>query len=191
MRALALRADTAPPACIATDTPTVDAIVARARAGWPRGLAAFARVPVAGRWSHTAEAVRAEEPGRVALWRGSSHVADDARAVGLAYARLVKPVGLTLLEVDERGEFGAFADDLEVRARILAADTPATAAAVDAADGGAPWLTLTLAAILDTARLLVILPPGADDWAAATPPGSALAAVLASYDGPIAGHAVG
>ncbi|MFP4126170.1 MAG: hypothetical protein ACLFU0_05940, partial [Alphaproteobacteria bacterium] len=124
------------------------------------------------------------------LWRGSTHVGDDARAVGWAYARLARPLGLTLLEVDERGEFGAFADTLAARDRLLDPTTPATVAAVDAGDDGPPWLTLTLAAIVDTRRLAVILPAGAAPADVAVA-GSAFAAVLAHHRGVAVCHSVG
>ncbi|MFP4269393.1 MAG: hypothetical protein ACLFTL_02370, partial [Alphaproteobacteria bacterium] len=140
--------------------------------------------------SLAAEAAHADAPGRVALWRGSTHVGDDARAVGWAYARLARPLGLTLLEVDERGEFGAFADTLAARDRLLDPTTPATVAAVDAGDDGPPWLTLTLAAIVDTRRLAVILPAGAAPADVAVA-GSAFAAVLAHHRGVAVCHSVG
>ncbi len=109
---------------------------------------------------------------------------------GLAYARLARPLGLTLLEVDERGEFGAFADTLAARDRLLDPTTPATVAAVDAGDDGPPWLTLTLAAIVDTRRLAVILPAGAAPADVAVA-GSAFAAVLAHHRGVAVCHSVG
>jgi len=175
---------------MASDTARVTAAMARARAGWPRGTASLVRLPVAGRWSYVAETVHADAPERVPLWRGSAHVADDARAVGLAYARLARPTGVTLLEVDERGEFGAFADTLAARRRLLDPTTPATIAAVDAGDDGPPWLAFTLAAIVDTRRLAVILPAGAAPADVAVA-GSAFAAVLAHYEGVVVCHTVG
>jgi len=164
--------------------------LARAVATWPGEAAPLAWLPVAGRWSRGSEEVQAGVVGRIALWRGASHVADDARTVGLAYARLARPVGLTLLEVDARGEFGAFAEPLPLRDRLLDPATPATVAAVDAADDGAPWLALTLAALVDSRRLAAVLPPGATP-AEVGPPGSAFAAVLAHHPGPVTCHAVG
>ncbi len=190
IRALARSDDAGAASCVASDTERVAAAVRRAQAGWPRDAAPLVRLPVAGRWSHAVEVVHGDAPERVALWRGSTHVADDARAVGFAYARLARPIGFTLIEVDERGEFGAFTDQLAVRARLLDPTTPATVAAVDAGDDGPPWLALTLAAIVDTRRLAVILPSGAvpADVAVA---GSALAAILAHHDGVVVCHTVG
>ncbi len=164
--------------------------LARAGARWPAAAAPLVWLPVAGRWSRTEEEMRADAVGRIALWRGASHVAEDARAVGLAYARLARPVGLTLVEVDGRGEFGAFAAPLPLRDRLLDPATPATVAAVDAGDDGAPWLALTLAALVDSRRLVAVLPPGATA-AEVAPPGSAFAAVLARHQGPVTCHAVG
>jgi hypothetical protein len=176
--------------CLAAAGDSVGRALARAAAGWPGDAAPLAWLPVAGRWSRAAEEASADAPGRIALWRGASHVADDARAVGLAYARLARPVGLTLLEVDAHGEFGAFAEPLPLRATLLDPATAATVAAVDADDDGAPWLAATLAALVDSARLVAVLPPGATATEAA-PPGSAFAAVLAHHPGPVTCHVVG
>lgn len=175
---------------VASDGERIAAAAARAQGGWPREVAPFVHLPIAGRWSFEAEAVHAGAPERIALWRGGSHVADDARAAGLAYARLAQPLGLALLEVDERGEFGAFTEPLSMRERLLDPATPAMIAAVDAADDGPPWLTLTLAAIVRTRRLVAVLPSGAE-VADVTVAGSAFAAVLAHHAGPVTCHRVG
>jgi hypothetical protein len=190
MLALTRDQEAATAACLASDSDVVSEASARARAAWPKTVAPFVRLPVAGRWSLEAELARDDAPERVALWRGGVRVADDARALGLAYARVARPVGLTVLEVDARGEFGAFGDALTVRDRLLDPRTPATVAAVDAGDDGPPWLAFTLAAIVDTRRLVAILPAGATAVEAAVH-GSAFAAVRAHYAGVIVCHTLG
>jgi hypothetical protein len=189
-RVRALAGDDGGAGLLASDGPLVSDAVARAVAAWPAGAAPPVRLPVAGRWSLAAEDAHADAVGRVALWRGGTRVADDARAVGLAYARMARPVGLALLEVDAAGEFGAFADGPALRDRLLDPATPATVAAVDAGDGGAPWLVVTLAALVATRRLAVVLPAGAT-LAEVARDGSALEVLLRHHAGPVVCHAVG
>lgn len=177
-------------AYVATETSLVTAASARARANWPADAVRLVRMPVAERWRWAEDGpAAAGSDHRIALWRGATHVGDDARAAAAAYARLARPVALSLIEVDERGGFGPFTPDLPLLARLVDPATPATVAAVDAADGGAPWLTLTLAAVLDARRLVVVLPAGAEpaDVARAN---SAFAALLARARAPVVCHVV-
>jgi len=147
--------------------------------GWPAGGAPLVQVPVAERWRWAAGGEPATEDGRrrrLPLWRGGGQVADDARASAVAFARL-HPAGLALVEVDASGAFGAFDTHLPALARLLDPTAPPTVAAVDAADDGPPWLTLTLAAVTAAVRVAVVLPLGAEPGEVA-PAGSAFAALL-------------
>lgn len=191
IRGTARTAGTGAVGYVATETKAIVDASNRARASWPVDAARLVRMPVAERWRWVDDDPSANERAqRIALWRGGSHVGDDARAAAVAYARLARPVALSLIEVDADGGFGAFGPELPLLVRLLDPSTPATVAAVDAADGGAPWLTLTLAAVLDAERLAVVLPPGADPADVARP-GSALAAVLARARVPVVCHVVG
>ncbi len=147
-------------------------------------------MPIADRWRWRPADEDLDDALRVPLWRGGNHAGADARAAGFAYAKLGPPVALTLLEVDEVGNLGAFEWATPDRAVLLDMRTPATVAAVDASDGGPPWLTLTLAAVLAARRIAVVLPTGAgiDDVA---PDGSAFAAVRRHARVPLVCHGVG
>lgn len=162
---------------------------ARAMTRWPAGCAPPLRVPVAERWRWTA-AAEGQGERRLPLWRGGHHAGDDARSAAWAYEELTRPLGATIIAVDERGCFGAFEETLPARATLLDPRTPPTVAACDAVDDGPPWLTFTLAALLAVERVAVVLPAGAEPETVAAA-GTALATLLAHAAVPVTLHGVG
>jgi hypothetical protein len=176
-------------ACFVSETPPVLAAMARAVARWPADCAPPLRLPISERWCWTDDTTRSDG-ARLPLWRGGHHAGDDARSAASAYDRLPRPLGLALLEVDERGGLGAFDAAAPTVTKLLEPQIPPTVAAVDAADDGPPWLTFTLSALLAVERIAIVLPAGAApaDLAGRS---TALAALVDHAAVPVTFHGVG
>lgn len=178
-----------PAACFVSETPAVLAAVARAVVGWPADRTPPLRLPISERWRWSDHATGGDV-ARLPLWRGGHHAGDDARSAASAYDRLPRPLGLTLLEVDERGGLGAFDAAAPTVTKLLEPQIPPTVAAVDASDDGPPWLTFTLSALLAVERIAIVLPAGAAP-ADVVGRSTALAALVDHAAVPVTFHGVG
>ncbi len=96
----------------------------------------------------------------IPLWRAGAHAGEDARDAAFALSLRSRPASATVIGLGWDGRLGALRTSLPGYDVLTGPATPATVAAVDDDAGGAPWVLLTLAALVDATSLNVVMPAG-------------------------------